>query len=67
MIREIPTKSYVDSLDENSTNGQDLSTVFNGQDKEFDKNELTNLESITIIRSPNSDSEVSSKSMLMTQ
>ena len=41
-IKELPTKSYVDSLHENSGNRQDLSTVFNDQDNEFDKNKITN-------------------------
>ena len=41
------TKSYVDSLSESYRKKRDLSLVFNGQDKEFDKNQLTILESAT--------------------
>ena len=34
----VATKSYVDSLSENDRDRSDLSTVFNDQDNEFDKN-----------------------------
>ena len=36
-IRELPTKSYVDSLHESSRNKRDLSSMFNEQYNEFDK------------------------------
>ena len=36
-IKELPTKSYVDSLHE-SRNRRDLSSVFNDQDNEIDNN-----------------------------
>ena len=60
-IIEIPTKSYVDGLHESSRNGRDLSSVFNDQDKEVDKNKLINLDSVLFNRNPNSDNELSSK------
>ena len=59
-IIELHTKSYVDSLHESSRNRRDLSSVFNDQDNEFDKNKLTNLDSITVNRNPSSDNELSS-------
>ena len=37
-IIEIPNKSYVDGLHENNGNRQDLTTVFNDRENEFDKN-----------------------------
>ena len=58
-IIELPTKSYVDSLHESSRNRRYLSSVFNDQDKKFHDNKLTNLDSITVNRKPNSDNEVS--------
>ena len=60
-ITELPTKSYVDSLHENSRNRRDLSSAFNDQDSEFDKNRFNNLDSITDKRDPGSDNEVSTK------
>ena len=60
-IIELPTKSYVDSLHESSRNRRDLSSVFNDQDNEFDNNKLTNLDSVTVNRNPNSDDELSNK------
>ena len=60
-IIELPTKSYVDSLHEINRNRRDLSSVFNDQDNEIDKNELTNLDSITVNRNPNLDNELAIK------
>ena len=60
-IIELPTKSYVDSLHESSRNRRDLSSVFNDEDNEFDNNNLTNLDSVTVNRDPSSDNEVSNK------
>ena len=57
-IIELPTKSYVDSLHENSRNRRDLSSVFNDQDNEFDNNKLTNLDSVSVNRNPNLDEEL---------
>ena len=51
---KIPTEAYVRSLHENDRNIRDLSTVFNDQDKEFDKKKLTNLVSIAVNRNPSS-------------
>ena len=58
---ELPTQSYVDSLHEINRNRQDLSSVFNDQDNELDKNKLTNLDSITGNRDPSSDIELANK------
>ena len=58
---ELPTKSYVDSLHENRRNRQDLSSVYNDQDNEFDNNKLINLDSVTINRNRSSHNEVSIK------
>ena len=60
-IIQLLTKSYVDSLHEGSRNKRDLSSVFNDQDNEFDKNKVTNLDFITVIRNPNLDNELSNK------
>ena len=60
-IIEMPTKSYVDSLHESSGNTRDLSSVFNDQDNEFDNIKLTNLDSVSVIRSPSSDNELANK------
>ena len=60
-IIELPTKSYVVSLHEINRNRQDLSSVINDQDIEFDNNILTNLDSVTVNRNPTSDNEVSNK------
>ena len=35
--------------------------MFNDQDKEFDNNEITNLDSVFVTRNPSSDNEVSNK------
>ena len=50
MIIETPTKSYVESLEESSRKKQELSSVFNDQDNEFDYNNSTNLDSSTVSR-----------------
>ena len=55
---KLPTKSYVDSLHESSRKRRDLSSVFNDQDNEFDNNKLTNLDSASVKRNPNSDEEL---------
>ena len=60
-IIELPTKTYVESLHEINRNRRDLSSVFNDQDIEFDKNNLTNLDSLTVNRDPNLDNELSNK------
>ena len=54
-IKELPTKSHVDSLQESSKNRRDLSSVFNDEDNEFDINNISNLDSVTVIREPISD------------
>ena len=60
-IVEIPTKSYVDSLNEINRNRRDLSSVFNDQHNEFDSNKLTNLDSIKVNRDLSSDNELANK------
>ena len=60
-MREFPTKSYVDSLHDINSNRPDLSSVFNDRNNEFDKNNITNLDSITVNRDPTSDNELSNK------
>ena len=60
-VIELPMKSYVDSLHEINRDRRDLSSVSNDQDSEFDNNELTNLDSITVNRNPNLDNELSNK------
>ena len=57
-IIEIPTKRYVDSLSEKRRKTRYFSTVFNDQDKEFDNNKLTKLDSITVIRDPSTDNKL---------
>ena len=61
---ELPTKSYVDSLHKITRNRRDLSSVFNDQDKEFDNNKLTNLDSVSVNRDPSSDNELTNKKYL---
>ena len=58
---ELPTKSYVDSLHESSRNRRDLSSVFNDEDNEFDKNKLNKVDSVTVNRNPTSDIELACK------
>ena len=64
-IIELLTKSCVDSLHKLSRNRRDLRTVFNDQDDEFDNDNLTNLDSITVIRNPILDTSYQIKNMLM--
>ena len=61
MIIELSTKLYVDSLHENRRNRRDFSTVFNGRDNEFDNSNLSDLDSITVIRDPSFDNELANK------
>ena len=60
-IIELPTKNYVDSLHENSRKRR----VFNDQDTEFDNNNLSNLDSVTVNRNPNLDDELANKNISM--
>ena len=60
-IIEMPTKNYVDSLQEISRSRRDLSSVFSDQDNKFDKIILTILDSVTVNRNPFSDNEPSTK------
>ena len=66
-LMEIPTKSYVISLHEDSRNIRDLSLVFNDHDKEIDNIKSSLSDSITVTRNSCSDNEVSNKKRLMTQ
>ena len=59
VIKDVVT--YVDNLHEINRNKRELSSVFNDQDSEFDNNKLTNLDSVTVNRNPNSDNELSNK------
>ena len=52
---------HVDNLHEINRNRRNLSAVFNDQDKEFDNNKLTNSDSVTVNKNPNSDIELSNK------
>ena len=56
--------SYVDNLHEINGNRRDLSSVFNDQDSEFDNNKLTNLDSVSVYKNPNSDKELVNKKYL---
>ena len=58
------TKSYLDSVSENISYKLDLSTVLKKQDREFDSNKLTTLDSITAKWNPTIDNEVSNKNYL---
>ena len=60
-VIELPTKAYISSLHESNRNRPDLSSVFNDQVNEFDKNKLTNLDSVTVNRKPTSENELSTK------
>ena len=60
-IIELPNKSYVDSLYESNRNRQQLSSVFNHRDNEFDNKKLTNLDSVSVNRNSISDDELSNK------
>ena len=71
---EVITKAYVDQFhQENERSRRDLGIDFydessdlvkNTQDNDLNKNELTNLDSITINRNPVSDNEVSNKNYI---
>ena len=63
-IIEVATKSYVDSLHEINRNRQDLSSVFNDPNNEFENNKLTNLDSVSVNRNPDSDKELVNKKYL---
>ena len=52
---------YVNGLHEINGNRRDLSSVLNSQDNDFDNNQLTNLDSVTVNRNPNLDNELSNK------
>ena len=58
---KIPSQTYVDSSHENSRSGRDLSSVFNDQDNEFDKNKLPFLNSVSVNRYHSSDNELANK------
>ena len=60
-IIELPTKSYDDSLHENSRTRRDLSRVFNGQGNDLNDNKLISLDSITVNGIPSSDIELANK------
>ena len=70
-IREIPTKSYIDSLhEENERSRRDLGIDFydesndlvkNNQDNDFNDNKLLNLDSVVVNRNPTLDNELSNK------
>ena len=60
-IKETPTKSYNDSLHENSRNRRDLLSVFNNQVTEFHTNKLPNSDSTTVNGIPALENEVSNK------
>ena len=70
-IKEIPTKSYIDSLhEENERSRRDLGIDFydesndlvkNNQDIDFNDNKLLNLDSVTVNRNPTLDHELSNK------
>ena len=53
--------SYVNDLHEINSNRRDSSSVFNDQDKEFDNKKLSNLDSVTVNRTPTADDELSNK------
>ena len=60
-IIELHSESYVGSLHESRRNRGDISSVFRDQDNEFNKNNKTNLDSITFNRDPNLDNKLSNK------
>ena len=57
----LPYKSFVDSLHEHNRSRRDLSSLYNNQDDEFDNNEWTNLNSITVNRNPSLDHDLAMK------
>ena len=64
MLIGIPTKSYVDSPQKNSRYKRDSLAVINDQVNEFDKNRLSNLDSITVKRVPSSDNEQANRKLI---
>ena len=42
-----------------------MSLVFNDQDNEFESKKLTNLDSVTVNRSPTSDTEIANKKYIV--
>ena len=64
-VIELPAKSYVDSIHENSRSTRDLSSLFNDQDNEFDNNLLTNLDSVVVNRNPSSDNELAKNTSMI--
>ena len=66
-VIELLTKNYVVSLHDSSRNRRDLSSVFNDPDNEFDNNNLTTLDSVSVDRNPSLDNEVANKNMLLIQ
>ena len=60
-ITELPTKSYVDSVQKNKRKRPDLSSVFNDQDNELDNNKITKIDSVTVNTNPNLDNGLSKK------
>ena len=62
-MKETPTKTYVVSLSGNDRKGRDLLKIFMDKDKEFDKNNLTKLDSITVNRNSTSDEELANKKL----
>ena len=57
----IPTKSNVDSLHENRRNRREFLSALNDQGNGFDKNKLTNLDSVVVNGDPSSDNELTNK------
>ena len=60
-IIELPTRVYVNSLQQNNRNRRLLSLVVNDEDKEIDENKLTKLDSLTVNNNPDSDEELANK------
>ena len=58
---EIPTKAYVDFLSGNYRNRLDIATVIADRDLDVDKNKLTDLDSVSVKRYPNSENELANK------
>ena len=53
--------SFIDNLHEINRDRRDLSSLFKDQDNNFNNNEITDLDSITVNRDPSSDSELAKK------
>ena len=58
MILEIPSAAYFDSISETKRIRQEMSTLFNDQDNDFDKNNSTNVKEIRVNRNPLLDEEI---------